>query len=104
MLPPIPFQEPPTTASLSAARATLTDGLKSIATLTNDINLAEHNLAKIVAEARAAIDDMVREKESLQDTIEQTRVSPRPSSYPHPTNNVLAPCSGISLPNSPTAG
>ncbi|KAJ7190712.1 hypothetical protein GGX14DRAFT_603767, partial [Mycena pura] len=73
MLPPIPFQEPPTTASLSAARATLTDGLKSIATLTTDINLAEHNLAKIVAEARAAIDDMVREKESLQDTIEQTR-------------------------------
>lgn len=75
MLPPLSFQEPPTALSLSAARATLQDSLKSATSLADKIRVAEASLAHIVAEAQGAIDDMLREKHLVQETISQTQVS-----------------------------
>ncbi|KAJ6614761.1 hypothetical protein B0H10DRAFT_1802848 [Mycena sp. CBHHK59/15] len=73
MLPPIPFQEPPTALSLSAARTKLDESLKSATSLAGMITLAEASLAKIVAEAQAAIEEMMSEQQTLEDTIAQTR-------------------------------
>ncbi|KAJ7637319.1 hypothetical protein DFH06DRAFT_1002586 [Mycena polygramma] len=73
MLPHISFQEPPTALSLSSARGSLEDSLKNASSLAEKINAAEIALAQIVAEAQAAIEDMLREKHTLEDTIEQTR-------------------------------
>lgn len=79
MLPPLSLPEPPTAVSLSAARATLHESLKNATSLADKITFAEAALAQIVAEAQAAIDDMLREKQLVQDTIAQTQVSPSSS-------------------------
>ncbi|KAJ7152599.1 hypothetical protein C8R43DRAFT_1189533 [Mycena crocata] len=73
MLPDMSWNESPTALTLAAARAALHDSLKSAASLADKINLAEVSLAKIVAEAQASIDDMLREKFIVQETIAQTR-------------------------------
>ncbi|KAJ7460090.1 hypothetical protein B0H11DRAFT_167410 [Mycena galericulata] len=73
MLYPLSFPEPPTAPSLSAARTALEDSLKNATSLADKIKLAEASLAQIVAEAQAAIDDLLREKQLVQETIAQTQ-------------------------------
>ncbi|CAK5272453.1 unnamed protein product [Mycena citricolor] len=73
MLPGQPFQEPPTTRSLSDARISLDTQLKQEAAFSDKIRTLEETLAQLVAETRANIEELVREQLSVQSSIKQTR-------------------------------
>ncbi|KAJ7119293.1 hypothetical protein C8R46DRAFT_1020114 [Mycena filopes] len=74
MLPaPLSFHDAPTAATLAAARTALAAALDNASTLAARIGAAEEDLARIVREARAAIEDMQREKGGLEETVVQTR-------------------------------
>ncbi|KAF9265446.1 hypothetical protein L218DRAFT_1075566 [Marasmius fiardii PR-910] len=67
------FPDPPNLVSLSNAKLTLNEHLKSLEQLSSKINEAEAHLAQIVLEARCAINEMTREKSLIEEKVSRTQ-------------------------------
>ncbi|KAK7046657.1 D-ser-dehydrat domain-containing protein [Favolaschia claudopus] len=73
IIPPPPRPEPPTAFSLSAARADLEESLKNALSLAEKIDAAEVELARIIKDKQNEIEQLVNERLTLQQIVEQTR-------------------------------
>ncbi|KAI0042824.1 hypothetical protein FA95DRAFT_1634863 [Auriscalpium vulgare] len=65
--------EPPTSASLAAARSDLDESNRSLSDVQKRIEAAEAQLAQILAESRCAISELQRERAALEDKVARTR-------------------------------
>lgn len=65
------YPEPPTQTSLAEAKRELASQKKSTKELSDKIQAAEENLARLIQESRCAIQQMEREKQVMEEDVAQ---------------------------------